>query len=213
MRESLEVLISTARFANVAFSDGSLLHGFNQRLAKRQPIAAPRDVRRYFVTARESGELCLLSCLLGENRDIFFPKLSEKLHLTTFDAIAVKYLAAQGYEAVPCASEAEARACVDALVPRGQWPCYFADSTTTGEKDFEEFYTARERLDLKRFEGIGVIRNRPAFDGACLDAFTEEIAAMKARGVWDRGQLVALFNRMVPGFTHRETGRFLDERM
>ena len=213
MRESLDVPISTARFANVAFSDGSLLHGFNQRLAKRQPIAAPRDVRRYFVTARESGELCLLSCLLGENRDIFFPKLSEKLHLTTFDAIAVKYLAAQGYEAVPCASEDEARARVDELIPRRQWPCYFADSDTTGEKDFEEFFTEREMLDLERFEGIGVIQNTPEFDAERLDAFVAQIAAMKTAGTWERAELVTLFNRMVPGFTHKETGRFLDERM
>jgi UDP-N-acetylglucosamine 4,6-dehydratase len=159
MRASLDVPVSTARFANVAFSDGSLLHGFNQRMMKRQPLAAPRDVRRYFVTPQESGELCLMSCLLGENRDIFFPKLSEKLHLTTLDAVAVKYLAAQGYEAVPCATEDEARGRVEELLPQRRWPCYFADSDTTGEKGFEEFFTERETLDMARFESIGVIRN------------------------------------------------------
>ena len=213
MRESLDVPISTARFANVAFSDGSLLHGFNQRLAKRQPIAAPRDVRRYFVTARESGELCLLSCLLGENRDIFFPKLSEKLHLTTFDAIAVKYLAAQGYEAVPCATEEEARARVQELVPKRRWPCYFAESDTTGEKDFEEFFTERETLDMARFESIGVIRNEPVFDAAELDGFVECIAELKAAGSWDKADMVALFQAMLPDFAHRETGKYLDSRM
>jgi UDP-N-acetylglucosamine 4,6-dehydratase len=103
MRHSLEIPISTARFANVAFSDGSLLHGFNQRFAKRQPLSAPQDVRRYFVTPQESGELCLMSCLLGDNRDILFPKLSEKLHLTTFAEIAVKYLASLSGMSLTCA--------------------------------------------------------------------------------------------------------------
>jgi UDP-N-acetylglucosamine 4,6-dehydratase len=213
MRASLAVTVSTARFANVAFSDGSLLHGFNQRMLKRQPLAAPRDVRRYFVTPRESGELCLMSCLLGENRDIFFPKLSEKLHLTTFDAIAVKYLAAQGYEAVPCATEDEARARVEELLPQRRWPCYFADSDTTGEKDFEEFFTERETLDMDRFESVGVIRNEPMFDPALLERFTARITELKAAGGWDKPDLVALFHEMIPDFAHRETGKYLDARM
>ncbi|MDN5874846.1 MAG: UDP-N-acetylglucosamine 4,6-dehydratase, partial [Sinobacteraceae bacterium] len=110
MRESESLPVSTARFANVAFSDGSLLHGFNQRVAKHQPISAPNDVRRYFVTPQEAGELCLMSCLLGDNRDIFFPKLSEALHLAKFSDIAVRYLQARGYEPVQCESEDEARA-------------------------------------------------------------------------------------------------------
>lgn len=125
MRDSETLPVSTARFANVAFSDGSLLHGFNQRLMKRQPLAAPQDVRRYFLTDNESGELCLLSCLLGENRDVFFPKLSDRLHLITFAEIAVRYLAARGFEAVPCSSEDEARRSVESLARRGQWPCWF----------------------------------------------------------------------------------------
>ena len=213
MRASLQTPISTARFANVAFSDGSLLHGFNQRLMKRQPLAAPRDVRRYFVTPQESGELCLMSCLLGENRDIFFPKLSEAQHLTTFDAIAVRYLAAQGYEAVPCASEEEARARVEELIPCRQWPCYFSDSDTTGEKDCEEFFTEHEVLDRDRFACIGVIKNEPIFDAERLDGFVARIAELKAAGQWDKPDLVALFHTMIPDFAHRETGRYLDARM
>ncbi len=173
MRASLELPISTARFANIAFSDGSLLHGFNQRFAKRQPFSAPNDVRRYFVTPQESGELCLLSCLLGENRDIFFPKLSEKLHLITFAEIARRYLRAQGYEPFECASEDEARARVTELVARRQWPCYCFASDTTGEKDFEEFYTERETLDMSRFESIGVIKNAPVFEPAKLTFFVD----------------------------------------
>jgi FlaA1/EpsC-like NDP-sugar epimerase len=138
MRESLTQDISMARFANVAFSDGSLLHGFNQRIAKKQPFSAPNDVRRYFVTAQESGELCLLSGLLGNNRDIFFPKLSEHLHLITFSEIAVRYLRERGYEPYECESEEEARDRADELIANKQWPCYFFNSDTTGEKDFEE---------------------------------------------------------------------------
>jgi FlaA1/EpsC-like NDP-sugar epimerase len=213
MRQSLEQPISTARFANVAFSDGSLLHGFNQRVAKRQPISAPRDVRRYFVTPQESGELCLMSCLLGENRDIFFPKLSEKLHLITFAEIAVKYLAALGFEAHVCESEEEARGRAAELIGRKRWPCYFFDSDTTGEKDFEEFFTDREVLDMERFASIGVIENDPVFDAERLDRFVGRIAELKGLGHWERADLVALFREMIPEFAHKETGKYLDGRM
>ena len=213
MRASLDLPISTARFANVAFSDGSLLHGFNQRFAKRQPFSAPNDVRRYFVTPQESGELCLLSCLLGENRDIFFPKLSEKLHLITFAEIARRYLRAQGYEPFECASEDEARARVAELVARRQWPCYFFASDTTGEKDFEEFYTERETLDMSRFESIGVIKNEPVFEPDQLALFLERIQEMKARGLWTRDELVELFHALIPEFGHKEMGKFLDDKM
>jgi len=213
MRASLQMPISTARFANVAFSDGSLLHGFNQRFAKRQPISAPRDVRRYFVTPQESGELCLTSCLLGENRDIFFPKLSEKLHLITFSDIAVKYLAALDFEAYQCASEDEARDRASELIAAKKWPCYFFDSDTTGEKDFEEFFTDKEVLDLARFEGIGVIKNEANFDEQQLALFLATIAGLKRAGHWERTDLVQLFNEMIPDFGHKETGKFLDGRM
>lgn len=213
MRESESLPISTARFANVAFSDGSLLHGFNQRMVKRQPLSAPNDVRRYFVTDRESGELCLMSCLLGENRDIFFPKLNERLHLTTFSEIAERYLAARGYEAVPCGSEEEARRSVDEMEDRGQWPCYFFTSDTTGEKDFEEFFTENEDLDWDRFERIGVIRNTERYDADRLDEFLAEIRRLRDAGSWEKADLVRLFNDMIPEFAHKETGRYLDGRM
>lgn len=213
MRASLELPISTARFANVAFSDGSLLHGFNQRFAKRQPISAPHDVRRYFITPQESGELCLLSCLLGENRDIFFPKLSEQLDQLTFSAIAVRYLAGLGFEAHECASEDEARNRAPELIARKQWPCYFFTSDTTGEKDFEEFYTDRETLDMTRFESIGIIKNQPVYDAAQLELFLKTISTLKERLIWDRQDLVDLFHAMIPDFGHKETGKFLDDKM
>ncbi|GHD47005.1 Polysaccharide biosynthesis protein [Marinobacter persicus] len=213
MRRSLQMDISTARFANVAFSDGSLLHGFNQRLEKRQPIVAPNDVRRYFVTPKESGELCLMSCIFGDNRDIFFPKLSEKLHLISFADIAVKYLAEKGYEPVLCSDENEARELAKTLPEQGKWPCLFTSSDTTGEKDFEEFFTDQETLDMARFENLGIIKNDAEFDEQLLAEFEERIAGMKRDLTWTKQELVDLFHRMIPGFGHKETGRYLDSKM
>jgi len=213
MRESDSIPISTARFANVAFSDGSLLHGFNQRFAKRQPITAPNDVRRYFVTAEESGELCLSSCLLGGNREIFFPKLSEALHLTRFSDIAVRYLEELGYTPFECASEEEARGRSDELIAKGQWPVYFFPSDTTGEKDFEEFYIEGQEIDFDRFETMGVIQNLADIDDALLEHFLAEIERMRLQPTWDKPELVDLFNRMIPEFRHKETGKYLDARM
>jgi FlaA1/EpsC-like NDP-sugar epimerase len=213
MRESLTQNISMARFANVAFSDGSLLHGFNQRFAKRQPFSAPNDVRRYFVTPQESGELCLLSGLLGENRDIFFPKLSEKLHLITFSEIAIRYLRQQGYEPYECASEDEARDRAEELIANKQWPCYFFKSDTTGEKDFEEFFTDNEDLDMERFDTVGVIRNQPDFDESKLNEFMDGIEALRAKATWTKDDIVKLYFGLLPEFAHKETGKYLDQRM
>jgi FlaA1/EpsC-like NDP-sugar epimerase len=213
MRESESMEISTARFANVAFSDGSLLHGFNQRFAKRQPISAPNDVRRYFVTPQESGELCLMSCLLGENRDIFFPKLSEQLHLTTFSDIAERYIENLGYEPYHCSTEEEARDRSDELIASKRWPCYFFKSDTSGEKDFEEFFTDNEILDMNRFKNLGVIKNEANFSSDILDNFLEVIHKLRAQTVWEKAPIVDLFNEMIPDFDHKETGKYLDGRM
>src|SRR5690554_7422748 len=179
MRRSLQMIISTARFANVAFSDGSLLHGFNKRIEKKQPIVAPNDIKRYFVIPKESGELCLMSCIFGENRDIFFPKLSEHLHLITFAEIAEKYLRAIGYEPHLCENEDEARELVHTLPQEGKWPCLFTTSDTTGEKDFEEFFTDQEVLDMERFENLGVIKNDLFVENDKLNEFESKILAMK----------------------------------
>jgi FlaA1/EpsC-like NDP-sugar epimerase len=213
MRESNEINISTARFANVAFSDGSLLHGFNQRIAKRQPIVAPNDVRRYFVTPQESGELCLLSCLLGDNRDIFFPKLSEELHLITFSEIAERYLTSQGYDAYICSNEDEAREKINVLPEQGKWPCLFDKSDTTGEKDFEEFYMENETIDLNRFHNLGIIKNGLNHAGDLLDFFLKQINYFKSRGYWSKDELIELFQQLIPDFDHMEKGRYLDSKM
>jgi FlaA1/EpsC-like NDP-sugar epimerase len=213
MKESLTQSLSMARFANVAFSDGSLLHGFNQRFAKRQPISAPSDVRRYFVTQQESGELCLLSAMLGETRDIFFPKLSEKLHLITFSEIARRYLYTLGYEPFECQSEDEARVRANELISQHKWPCYFFNSDTTGEKDFEEFFTNKEDVDTSRFTSVGVIRNLATFDENRLRRFSEGIAALRESGCWSKSQLIDMFLEMLPDFVHLETGTYLDQKM
>jgi FlaA1/EpsC-like NDP-sugar epimerase len=213
MRRSLEMPVSTARFANVAFSDGSLLYGFNRRIEKGQPLSAPNDVRRYFVTPQESGELCLMSCLLGENRDVFFPKLDHDLNLITFSDIAERYLRNLGYEPVQCATEDEARGRVTELKALRKYPVYFFKSDTTGEKDFEEFYTDQETLDMNRFEALGIIKNEADFNQSKLEEFEKQIALFRNRGSWSRSELIDLFNYMIPEFNHKETGKFLDARM
>ena len=212
-KASQELPVSMARFANVAFSDGSLLHGFTQRILKRQPLSAPKDVTRYFVVPKEAGELCLMSCLLGENRDIFFPKQSDELKLTHFDFIARKYLQNLGYKAFECKSEEEARRRVDEVGNSDLWPCYFFESDTTGEKDFEEFYTAKEVLDFDRFQNVGVIKNELDFDSDQLDWFLQEYEKLKLSNDWEKFKILSLFYEMIPDFSHKETGRYLDGRM
>lgn len=213
MRRSKYINISTARFANVAFSDGSLLHGFNKRIEKRQPIVAPIDIKRYFVTPRESGELCLMSCIFGDNRDVFFPKLSEELHLITFAEIAERYLNAIGYTPYLCQNENEARQLIDILPQQGKWPCLFSNSDTTGEKDFEEFYMDNEMLDLDRFENLGVIKNDLNIEEGKLKHFESTISEMKESGKWTKNEIVNLFFYMIPDFGHKEIGKYLDAKM
>ncbi len=213
MRRSLDINISTARFANVAFSNGSLLDGFNRRIEKMQPIAAPNDIKRYFVTSQESGELCLMSCIFGENRDIFFPKLSEALHLVSFADIAVKYLRDKGYEPYLCSTEDEARRLSKTLPEQGKWPCLFTKSDTTGEKDFEEFFTDKEVLDMDRFENLGVIKNTPEFDGDKLDNFESTIKKLKSNLSWTKKQIVEQFFIMIPEFNYEDKDKYLDGKM
>lgn len=213
MQLSEQINISTARFANVAFSDGSLLHGFNQRIQKRQPIVAPNDVKRYFVIPKESGELCLMSAIFGENRDIFFPKLSENLHMITFSDIAIRYLNNLGFEPHLCNSEDEARELVSVLPEKGLWPCYFTPSDTTGEKDIEEFYTETEILDLNRFVNLGIVKNAAGYNAENIEHFTKTIKAMKSSANWTKKELVELFFEMIPNFDYEEKGKYLDAKM
>jgi FlaA1/EpsC-like NDP-sugar epimerase len=213
MQRSLDIQISTARFANVAFSDGSLLHGFNQRIEKRQPLVAPNDIKRYFITPKESGELCLMSCVFGKNRDIFFPKLSKKLHLISFSDIATTYLADKGYEPYLCKDEDEARELTKTMPDDGRWPCLFSSSDTTGEKDFEEFYTNSEDLDMTQFVNLGVIKNEAVFDDKLLNDFEENIRALKSSLCWSKKDILNAFFKLIPDFKHDEVNKYLDNKM
>jgi len=213
MRRSLDINVSTARFANVAFSDGSLLYGFNQRIEKIQPIAAPNDIKRYFVTPQESGELCLMSCIFGENRDIFFPKLTKALHLISFSDIAVKYLKNNGFEPYLCKTEDEARKLIKTLPEQGKWPCLFTKSNTTGEKNFEEFYTDKEILDMDRFKNLGIIKNSPEFDDEKLNYFENSMNNLKSSLSWTKPQILEQFFNLIPEFSYKDVGKYLDGKM
>lgn len=204
----------TARFANVAFSDGSLPHGFLLRMQKHQPLSAPLDVKRYFMSHEEAGQICLMSCMLGDNRDVFFPNLEQHLHEKTFASIAENLLKLNGYEPVQCASEDEARRRSDELIPQKKWPVYFFNSDTTGEKAFEEFHTGREKLDLKRFQHIGVIK-QSASDASpeAVARFVEFANAAKVKGGVSKADYVREINLAVPELTHVETGKNLDQKM
>lgn len=213
MEKGKSIPISTARFANVAFSDGSLLHGFNQRILKKQPIAAPNDVTRYFVTPKEAGELCLISTILGENKDIFFPKMINELKLITFSSIAEKYLKARGFEPVLCESEQDARDKIDMLIEKKSWPCCFFPSDTTGEKDFEEFYCENEEINLEKFISLGIVKNSRLIENEKLRYFENKINLMKENKQWTKQDIVDLFYYMIPDFAHKETGKYLDGKM
>ena len=213
MRESVDMNISTARFANVAYSDGSLLHGFKMRMEKHQPIVAPNDVRRYFVSKEESGQLCLMSTILGDNRDIFFPKLDAERHLIKFSDLATDFVKSRGYQPYLCQSENQARELAKTLPSEGKWPCYFSPSDTTGEKDFEEFFTEGEALDLDRFERLGIVKSQMHYDSTLLDDFIEQIAAMRSNQSWNKLDIVALFQALLPEFQHLEKGKYLDAKM
>ncbi len=211
--ENGELSVSTARFANVAFSDGSLLHGFQQRIEKSQPLSAPSDVRRYFITKQESGILCLASCLLGRDREIFFPKLDSRLDLLTFSEIAIRYLHNLGLEPLVCKSEDEARSHPAIRKGGGKWPVYFFESDTTGEKPAEEFFESNAIVDTNRFDGMGVISSPKTQIENSVQTFVERIIAIKGKGEWTKKELLQEFIRVVPEFHHLETGRNLISKM
>lgn len=209
-RGDLHPIASSARFANVAFSAGSLLEGFEQRLRKGQPLSAPSDVRRYFISEREAGELCLLACFLADRREVLFPKLDAGRHLMSLADIARQFLGHHGYEPLLCASEQEA---IQAKgLPDGKWPCYFTASDTTGEKMVEEFHRPSDAIDTTRFEAAGVAREAPS-DPLVLDAFFADIARLKAAETWRKADVVAALRKAVPELDHHELDRNLDQKM
>jgi len=207
-----KINISTARFANVAFSDGSLMHSFNQRFNKCQPIVAPDDIQGYFITEKESGELCLLSCIYGENNDIFFPKLLDKLHLIKFSDIAINFLDSKGYKPFICNSEEEAR---NFKINSNDltWPCLFTQSDTSGEKDFEEFFSLDEQINFEKFNGLGIVKNNFKDTDEILISFKKNINKMRNMGSWRKEDILKSFQILLPNFSHIETGKYLDSKM
>lgn len=208
---SNELNITTARFANVAFSNGSLLIGFLDRMMKQQPLSCPADVKRFFVSPKESGEICLMACVLGTSGDIFFPKLDAEKDLVNFADIVPPFLASFGLKPDICASEAAARA--KAAEPiTDSYPVYFFNSDTSGEKLYEEFYTDEEELDLNTFAQLGVIKNAPKRSKEELNRIIAEVSGLFA-GEVEKAEIVDLLKKLLPGFAHIETGLNLDQKM
>lgn len=205
--------VKTARFANVAFSNGSLPFGFLERIKKQQPLSAPADVRRYFVSPAESGQICMLSCILGNNRELFFPKLKED-QMMSFDVIARKLLKEYGYEAVECKTEKEAIAkALEVNEDSSEYPVFFSGSNTSGEKTFEEFYTEKETVNFDRFEALGVIEDKDIPDRAAVLSFIEDLDNELSKDEVTKERIVSLIKEYLPNFMHIETGKSLDSKM
>ena len=205
--------VKTARFANVAFSNGSLPAGFIARLQKLQPISAPSDVKRYFVSPEESGQICMLSCMLGENREIFFPRL-EEAQMMTFDKIATAFLKEHGYEVLECDSDEEAlEEAVELKNGSHKYPVHYSGSNTSGEKTYEEFYTDTENVDMNRLKSLGVVTGKDIPDKAKVNALFDELTAVFAKENTTKEEVVSIMAEYLPNFEHIETGKSLDSKM
>lgn len=205
--------VKTARFANVAFSNGSLPAGFLERIAKQQPISAPSDVKRYFVSPEESGQICMLACMLGENRAIFFPKLEEE-QMMTFDSIAENLLHEYGYQILKCQSDEEAIDKSENLKNGGNlYPVHFSVSDTSGEKPFEEFYTDTEAIDMDRFQALGVITDKEKCDQNKLFRLLADLENIFREQKVEKEEVIQIIGEYLPNFSHIETGRSLDSKM
>ena len=205
--------VKTARFANVAFSNGSLPAGFIARLQKLQPISAPSDVKRYFVSPEESGQICMLSCMLGENREIFFPRL-EEAQMMTFDKIATAFLEEHGYEVLECASDAEAvEKAADLRNGSKKYPVHYSGSNTSGEKAFEEFYTESEMVDFARLQALGIVTGKQMPDASRIETLFAKLNAVFAKADTTKEEVVEIMAEYLPNFEHIETGKSLDSKM
>lgn len=205
--------VKTARFANVAFSNGSLPAGFIARLQKLQPISAPSDVKRYFVSPEESGQICMLSCMLGNNREIFFPKL-EEAQMMTFDKIATAFLKEHGYEVLECDSDEEAiKKAAELRKGSKQYPVHYSGSNTSGEKAYEEFYTDTEKVDMNRLKSLGVVTGKEIPDKVKIEALFEKLTAVFEKDSTTKEEVVAIMAEYLPNFEHIETGKSLDSKM
>lgn len=204
--------VKTARFANVAFSNGSLPAGFLERMRALQPLSAPSDIKRYFVSPVESGQICMLSAMLGENRAIFFPKL-EEASMVAFDSIATELLHAHGYEVLKCDSDKEAVRYAEELRTGSQkYPVHYSVSDTSGEKAFEEFYTEDEIIDMTSFVALGVIRDKRMSDKVAVAELIDSLNEVFERNTC-KEEIVQIIKSYLPNFEHIETGKGLDSKM
>jgi FlaA1/EpsC-like NDP-sugar epimerase len=205
--------ITTARFANVAFSNGSLLAGFIDRLMKSQPFSSPSDVKRYFVSPEESGQICLMACMLGKSGDIFFPKLTNE-QMMTFSSIADKFLDTLGYTPEYCSSEDEARQKALVFNEKSKtYPVYYFASDTSGEKSFEEFFTDEEEVDNASFTALGVVKNAPKKSFEAIDSMIGGLSSVFEKSDLKKEDIVAEMSKFLPNFHHIETGKNLDQKM
>ena len=205
--------VKTARFANVAFSNGSLPAGFIARLQKLQPLSAPSDVKRYFVSPEESGQICMLACILGENREIFFPRL-EEAQMMTFDKIATAFLEAHGYQVLLCNSDEEAiNKAVELKHGSNLYPVHYSGSNTSGEKAFEEFYTDKETVDFTRMKSLGVVINKEIPDVSRIEILFKKLNAAFEKSDTTKDEVVSIMSEYLPNFEHIETGKSLDSKM
>lgn len=205
--------VKTARFANVAFSNGSLPAGFLDRIAKLQPLSAPSDVKRYFVSPEESGQICMLACVLGKNREIFFPKLKEA-QMMRFDTIATKLLEEFGYEVLECNSDEDAiDKAVDLKNGSKSYPVHFSKSNTSGEKAFEEFFTEEEAVDMDRFDALGIITDKDITDSVKVEVLFSKLTKEFGKDDAAKENVVNIMREYLPNFDHIETGKSLDSKM
>jgi len=212
MSYSNEIKISTARFANVAFSNGSLLDGYVQRIFKKQPISCPSDVMRFFVSPEESGQICMLACILGESGDIYFPKLQED-QMVNFKDITIDFFEEVGIQIKQCETEEQAKILSSQMLTGDPYPIYFFDSDTSGEKLYEEFYTTTDEIDMLKYEGLGIIKNAKIPSKYQIENCIVELKALMTSEVYDKSSIVTLMKKHLPNFDHIETGKSLDQKM
>ena len=212
MTYSKDLKITTARFANVAFSNGSLLYGYIERLLQRQPISCPSDVKRFFVSPEESGQICLLTCVLGNSGDIYFPKLN-KDQLINFREITEDFFKYLNKEIKICENENEAKESALNILDDNPYPVYFFKTDTSGEKLYEEFYNSKDQINLKKYSSIGVITNsvKPSFTD--LESIISEIEELFKTDSYEKKDVIKVMNRLMPDFHHIETGKNLDQKM
>ncbi|MFJ1490661.1 UDP-N-acetylglucosamine 4,6-dehydratase [Capnocytophaga canis] len=205
--------VTTARFANVAFSNGSLPAGFLERITKRQPISAPSDVTRYFVSPEESGQICLMACILGKTGQIYFPKL-KKEQVMTFSEIAELLLKALGYEAENCSNEEEALQKAHVFQEnQTKYPVYFSKSDTTGEKPYEEFFTEGESVNMDLYSSLGVVDLQEFKTKEEVEILINSLYQLFEDTKTEKSDIVGVMKDFLVNFDHQEMGKYLDSKM